>query len=291
MHLISLNIPDLMLGLWHGTIDCDLSDNKESWDWAVLVGDTWKDHGQHVADATPYLPGSFDRPPRNPAIKISSGYKAWEFLTYLYGLGPGLLYGILPDRYWKNFCKLVIGVRLLHQRSISKVQLIKGHQLLVDFVNGFEELYYQRKVSRLHFCRQSLHALLHVGPEIPRLGPGSYYSQWTMERTIGNLGEEIRQHSNPFQNLAERGVRRARINSLLAMLPELQQEAPSPRVSDSIGNGFILLGAREEYARKLPDIESAALREYHLNKDIDLGTGTLYVQKWARLRLPNLQIV
>lgn len=110
-----------MLGLWRGTIDCDLSDSKETWDWAVLVGDTWKDHGQCVADATPYLPGSFDRPPRNPAVKISSGYKAWEFLTYLYGLGPGLLYGILPDCYWKNFCKLVIGVRLLHQRSISKV--------------------------------------------------------------------------------------------------------------------------------------------------------------------------
>lgn len=75
------------------------------------------------------------------------------------------------------------------------------------------------------------------------------------------------------------------------MLPELQQEVSSPRVSDSIGNGFILLGAREEYARKIPDIESAALQEYYLKKDIDLGTGTLYIQKWARLRLPNLQIV
>ncbi len=63
MHLGSLNIPDLLIALWRGTLDCDPKDDKRSWDWAVLTGDVWKKHGQRVADATPYLPGSFDRPP------------------------------------------------------------------------------------------------------------------------------------------------------------------------------------------------------------------------------------
>jgi len=54
-----------------------------------------------VADATPYIPGSFDRPPQNPE-RISSGYKAWEFLLYFFGLGPALLYGILPDHFWRH---------------------------------------------------------------------------------------------------------------------------------------------------------------------------------------------
>ena len=151
MHLVSLNIPDLLLGLWRGTIKCDPADDKQSWDWKVLVGNTWKIHGKEVADATPYLPGSFDRPPRNPAEKISSSYKAWEFLNYIFGLGPGLL------------------LRLLHQRSITQTQLLRGHKLLVRFVMEFEKIYYQQKKCRLHFCRQSLHALLHVGPEIPQL--------------------------------------------------------------------------------------------------------------------------
>ncbi|KAF8971769.1 hypothetical protein BDZ97DRAFT_1650720, partial [Flammula alnicola] len=147
----------------------------------------WKRHGQSVADATPFLPGSFDRPPRNPAEKISSGYKAWEFLTYLFGLGPGLLYGVLPGEYFRNYCKLVAGVRLLHQRSISVEHLQRAHRLLVEFVIEFESIYlqyYQRKSSRLHFCRQSIHALLHLGPEVPRLGPGITYTQWALERTI-----------------------------------------------------------------------------------------------------------
>ena len=63
---------------------------------AVLTVNTWKDHGDLVVDATCYIPGSFDCPPQNPVEKVNSGYKAWEFLLYFYGLGPCLFHGILP---------------------------------------------------------------------------------------------------------------------------------------------------------------------------------------------------
>jgi hypothetical protein len=103
MHLVSLNLTDLLLGLWRGSLDVDsTSDDKETWHWAVLKGDIWKEHGKRVAAATTYLPSSFDRPPRNPAEKISSGYKAWEFLTYVYGYGPGFFYHILPQVWQQN---------------------------------------------------------------------------------------------------------------------------------------------------------------------------------------------
>ena len=64
-------------------------------------------------------PSSFDHPPCNIAKKLKSGYKAWEFLLYLYGLGPGLLYGLLPDAFYTNFCKLVLGICLVNQHRIS----------------------------------------------------------------------------------------------------------------------------------------------------------------------------
>lgn len=60
MHLVSLNIPDLLIPIWRGTMECEKTDNKASWDWAVLQGDIWKSHGQAVTDATPYLLGTFD---------------------------------------------------------------------------------------------------------------------------------------------------------------------------------------------------------------------------------------
>ncbi|KAF8897774.1 hypothetical protein BD779DRAFT_1667695 [Infundibulicybe gibba] len=130
MHLISLNLTDLLLSLWRGTLDCNAPDDKATWDWAVLRGDVWRAHGKTVANATPYLPGSFDRPPRNPAEKISSGYKAWEYLLYVFALGPGIFYGVLPDKYWHHFCLLVMAVRILHQRRISRDQLQRAHALI-----------------------------------------------------------------------------------------------------------------------------------------------------------------
>jgi len=90
---------------------------------------------------TPYLPGSFDHPPCNPAEKINSRYKAWEYLMYIYGLGPGLFYHVLPKPYWQNLCRLVHGIHIAHQHKILVASLKQAHQFLLDFVLEFEELY------------------------------------------------------------------------------------------------------------------------------------------------------
>lgn len=147
MHHIGINLLDLLINLWQGKIDRDQHDDKNSWDWAVLKGKTWKLHGKEIAACQRYLPSSFDHPPRNPAEKINSGYKAWEFLTYLFVIGPGAFYTVLPDKYWKNFCKLVIGIRIVFQQQITREELLQGHKALAQFCLEFENLYYQRKVE------------------------------------------------------------------------------------------------------------------------------------------------
>jgi len=293
MHLVSLNLTELLIDLWRGTLDCDPGDSRDTWDWAVLKGEVWKIHGKRVADTKPYLPGSFDRPPRNPAEKISSGYKAWEFLTYIFGLGPGVFLDVLPDIYWTHFCKLVAGIRLLYQRVIMRAQLLGAHKLLVSFVEEYEELYYQRKVERIHFCRQSVHALLHMAPEVVRVGPGGYYTQWTMERTIGNLGEEIKQPSNPYANLSQRGIRRSQVNALKAMIPDLEPNLDGlPRNSNNIGDGYIFLRARDASACLIDGNLGAAIWKFYEEQ----GYGDFeddwfpHIVRWARLRLPNGQI-
>lgn len=292
MHLVSLNLTNLLIKLWRGTMDCEPSDDRATWDWAVLQGDVWKIHGKTVADTTPYLPGSFDRPPRNPAEKISSGYKAWEYLIYIFVLAPALLRGILPHIYWQHFCKLVKAIRLLHQRRINRNQLQHAHRLLLQFVEEFELLYYQRRADRIHFCRPSVHALLHIAPEIVRLGPGVYYTQWTIERTIGNLGEEIKQPSKPYANLSQRGVRRSQVNALKAMIPDLEQDTNKlPRGAIDVGNGYILLRARDETAQKIHGAERMAILTYFQSvvDDIEIDQH-LRITRWSRLRLPNGQI-
>ncbi|KAF7370240.1 hypothetical protein MSAN_00654800 [Mycena sanguinolenta] len=198
MHWAGLNWPDLVLGLFRGTMDCEKPDSKKSWSWAVLKGQLWQEHGKSIADAAPYLPTSFDRAPRNPAEKISSGYKAWEYILYLIGLAPALLDGILPYEEWRHFCKGVSVIRSFQQRHIPVEQIVESHQLACEYADEFEKIYFQGMPERIHFVRQSVHAMTHLAPECIRIGPPALHSQWPIERTIGNLGQEIKSHSQPL---------------------------------------------------------------------------------------------
>ncbi|KLO10906.1 hypothetical protein SCHPADRAFT_916213 [Schizopora paradoxa] len=289
MHLVALNVPDLMLSLYTGKLPCSRNDSTASWTWAVLKDETWTLHGKLVAGAAPYLPGSFDKAPRNPCEKLSSGYKAWEFLVYVYGLCPALLKTVLPDLYWKHFCKLAAAMRILHQYSIKPNDLRRALKLIVEFVHGFEVHFYQRKRERIHFCRQSLHGLLHTPFEVVQLGPHPVRSQWPMERTIGNLGAEIKQPSNPYKNLSERGVLRAQVNALKILFPALDKpEKTLPRGAVDIGDGYELRRAMDTCDRAVLGKEKDAVVRFLQQNGVDLGAPKL--TKWARLRLPNGQI-
>ena len=292
MHLVSLNLPDLLLSLWRGTITGDKEDRR-LWDWAVLEGDIWIQHGQDVASMRPYLPGSFDRPPRNPVEKINSGYKAWEFLLYIYVLGPGLFYHVLPKKYWQNLCRLVSGIRNLQQFAISPEQLRQSHHSLLTFVLEFEQLYYQRRANRLHFVRPCVHTLIHMAPEVHRVGPAIIASQWTMERAIGDLGSEIRQPSNPFANLSQRASLRCQINALRSILPDLASSGkPWPHGSIDLEGGYVLLRARENRASLMTQSASIALERYFESVGQPLRGNNLgyCCVRWARLRIPTGQI-
>ncbi|KAF8576404.1 hypothetical protein K439DRAFT_1278116, partial [Ramaria rubella] len=76
MHLLTLNIGDLLIPLWHGLFQCAGSDNIRDWPWVVLVNSIWKEHGEKVMNARPNIPGSYDRPPHNIAEKVNTKYKA-----------------------------------------------------------------------------------------------------------------------------------------------------------------------------------------------------------------------
>ena len=284
MHLLFINLGELLIPLWRGTLKCDLTDDVASWDWAKLTGDAWQTHGKLVANATQFFPSSFHRPPRNPTEKISSGYKATEYFHYLFGLGPGFFRVILPLKYWKNFCKLVRGVHILTQRRITGAQVRDAHSHLVQFVEEYENLYYQRRVDRLHFCRPCIHTLLHACPEVVRVGPGAYSTQFTMERTIGDLGQEIRQPSNPFSNLAQRALRRSQVNALKNIHPELDPTAMPclPKFAEDLGEGYVLLRPRDKNAVQIPEPVAEILLD---------AVGVAKIRRWGRLRLPNGQIV
>lgn len=116
-----------------------------------------------------------------------------------------------------------------------------------------------------------------------------------MERTIGNLGEEIRQPSNPYANLSQRGLLRCQVNALKAMMPDLGPPQLSlPRGSIDLGHGYILLRAQDRYERLMHPQEGAALLQFFDTTAAARNFVNRHwcpkVTRWARLRLPNGQV-
>jgi hypothetical protein len=288
MHLASLNVPQHLLAIWRNTIKPQLPGNS------LFIGlskaDVWQAHGTLVASAKPHLPGSFNRPPRNPAEKINSGFKAWEYLLYFWVLGPAVFRVVLPHEFWTHFCKLVIGIRILHQRRITPAQLQIANKMIIEWEKEFEIKYYQRCADFLHLMRPCAHAILHAAQETIRCGPLNLVAQWALENTVGNLGREVHQPSNPFANLAQRGLLRANANALKSIIPELYRGVHIPGKAISLGNNFFLLRARDRHYRTLPEPENCALRTYLECCGQTISNGSdLKVRKWARLSLPNGQ--
>ena len=254
----------------------------------------WKAHGKTVVRAVPFIPSSFGRAPRDPAKKLNTGYKAWEFQQYIYGLGPTLFRHLLPPKYWLNFCKLVAGVWILQRHAIAHSDLLKGHRLLVEFAHEFKDLYYQRMEAHIHFVRQSIHLLIHMGPKTFQIGPLACYVQWTLETVIGNLSCEIRQDQDLYANLTQRAVMRAQVNSLRARFPWIEFEVGGRSSSSThkceFEDRYIFLPCCKEVPSPLSEYELVALKVYWRTQpwpDTDVWPNT--VCRWAKLQLPNGQ--
>jgi hypothetical protein len=176
----------------------------------------------------------------------------------------------------------------MNQHRITSDNVCEAHQVLLSFAQEFEILYCQHLHTRIHFVQPCIHSLVHLPREVIRIGPPVYSSQWTLECTIRNLGEEIKQHSNLFANLSQRGIRRARINALKAMIPDLDIDGTTeehlPQGCKDVGQGYLLLCAREEEVRPLRDCEGSALCNF-----LNIAPTEIRVRRWAKLHIPTGQ--
>ena len=107
----------------------------------------------------------------------------------------------------------------------------------------------------MHFCHPCIHTLLHACPEVMLVGPGAYSTQFTMECTIGDLGQKIQQPSNPFANLAQRALQRLQVNALKSIYLNLDPKARFHilKSATDLGNGYIVLRPRDRYPAQIPE--------------------------------------
>ena len=99
------------------------------------------------------------------------------------------------------------------------------------------------------------------------VGPGAYTTQFTMERTIGNLGQEIQQPSNPFANLAQHTVQWSQVNALKSIYPELDPKSrlQLPKGAVDVGEGYIVLRPQDRHPVKIPEHSVAEVLAQAIN--------------------------
>ncbi|KAL4065729.1 hypothetical protein V8B97DRAFT_2025633 [Scleroderma yunnanense] len=235
-------------------IECAGTDNKNAWDWAVLWSDdTWKAHGKAVEDAGTFLLGSFDWKSCNIAEKLNTSYKTSEFQLYTFRITPALLYGILPDHYWSNYCKLVHAFHILSQHQITFDNLKHAYVLFCKWELKFEQLCYWVCEDHLHFIHPCVHQVLHL----------------VTKTMIGNIGQKIQQPSNLYANFAWEGVCHCQVNALLSIMLELHNP-PKPLPNGALSD-----------AKHIPAIHNF-LGEH----------GPVpCICRWAHAQLPNGQVV
>ena len=87
-----------------------------------------------------------------------------------------------------------------------------------------------------------------------------------MECTIGNIGVEVKQPSNPFSNLSQHGVLQAQINALKAMIPDLDYNNTKslclPKGAEPIGDNFVLLHACDKSPQKISEMQAQVISVY-----------------------------
>jgi hypothetical protein len=203
---------------------------------------------------------------------------------------PALLYCLLPQRFYHHFCKLVFAMRVVHRHHKSKDDLLVAHKAFLEFVYEFEILYYKHDLMCLHFIQPCIHALTHIVPEHFRIGSLTELSQWTMEQTIGNLGEEIRLHSDPYANLSQRVIEQACANALYALAPDLFHVTEKlPTSACDIRENYVLLGPCKHHEMDVLTLEAfKKFSDLHCWR-IKAGD-SLSIDRFARLLLPNGQI-
>ncbi|RDX40597.1 hypothetical protein OH76DRAFT_1459464 [Lentinus brumalis] len=299
MHLTCHNLCTLLIEIWRGVIKGGKTD-ATTYRFAVLTDEEWPEHGLEVEFARSFLPGFFDRTPRNIALKWNSGYKAIEMQTYLYVYAPNMMRRRLPADHWGHLCKTVRAVRNVSEYEITEANLIQSRELLNSATEDFEKYYYERDPDRLHFVRPVIHHLWHIPDQIVLNGSLIVRTQLPMERMIGQFGGELKQPSNPYANLSQRAARRMKINTAQGMMPSLdraeQRALGIPRGAEPIGDNYIFLQALERSRSSVRPAEARAFFDYFARTDPGVVEGanrwtySMALRRWARIRLPNGQV-
>ncbi|KAL5639602.1 hypothetical protein ACGC1H_006272 [Rhizoctonia solani] len=229
MHLFFENLVPNMIRHWTGKFK---GLDQGSGNYQILP-EVWLEIGRLTSLVARLVPSAFVG--TLPDIAQDEHlYKAEAYAFWALYIAPILLQGRLPDTYYKHFLLMRDIIALSIQLEITHQEIDRLQNMINEWVDEYELLYYQYEQSRLPTCPLTIHALLHLPTYIRQTGP--LWASWSfvMERFCGHLLPAVKNRTQPYQHLDNYIQRRAQMQivSCLYGFPSLRQ----PTINYSYGN-------------------------------------------------------
>ncbi|CAE6429791.1 unnamed protein product [Rhizoctonia solani] len=106
--------------------------------------------------------------------------ESWSF--WLVYIGPVVLRGRLPQKYYDHYLELVCILKCLLNLENTTRRIEELREEIIEYVETFKKYYYQYDYDRLSVCKLTLHALLHVADDVLRCGPVWVAWSFSIER-------------------------------------------------------------------------------------------------------------
>ncbi|KAJ7200625.1 hypothetical protein GGX14DRAFT_168794, partial [Mycena pura] len=197
MHLLFENVGPNLVKLWTGTFKgLDQGDGNYEIDAEV-----WKEIWEETAAAMKTIPSAFIRSLAGGSSKFIA--EAWCF-WFAY-MAPGLLRGRFADsKYHRHACQFSEIIQTCLKFALTIAEIDELEEKIVDWVEKYEEYYYQYCEARLSTCTLTIHGMLHIANDIRFCGPS--WVTWTfyMERYCGFLKHGLSSKRFPWSNLNNR---------------------------------------------------------------------------------------
>ncbi|KAH9849713.1 hypothetical protein C2E23DRAFT_932379 [Lenzites betulinus] len=197
-----------------------------------IVAAIWEDIGAASAASGATIPYVYGPRPPNVASDKTSWTADTRSFWFLY-LAPVLLQGRFPhDKYYQHLLKLVGLLSQCLQFEVAVTEVEEIRQGFIDWVQKYEDYYYQHDPQHLSASPLTIHALLHIADSIILAGP--VWAAWAfpMERYCGRLQPAIRSRRHPYSSLNRYVLDCARLDHIELLYDVRETLALRPPVTD-----------------------------------------------------------
>ncbi|EUC62864.1 transposase family Tnp2 protein [Rhizoctonia solani AG-3 Rhs1AP] len=210
MHMIWQNLIPQLLDLWTGNFN-NLDSGLEDY----MIGSTVLDAiNSALKSSRKTMPTQYGCAVPELSKRSEFIAETWDVFTTLYA--PSVLRRSFKNqRYYVHFVRLVKLLRTLISYDLPHNELPALRQGIAEWIQEYEQIYYQFDEERLQTCPVNLHYLLHVVDSIEFLGPIWCYWTYPMERFCSYIGSSVKSRRYPYANIDQRVLNRARLQIIL----------------------------------------------------------------------------